>query len=363
MKKIISRLLSAALIVGLFFTSGTKLYAAETRNPYEHLGSANADMIGDHTTFSNRDHVWMYIYNGSYLGYKNVDFGDGAVSVTICASTYTTSPSALDVKLDSRNSEPVGRIDFDTKGSSNFVENTLELDEPITGIHDVYFTFPASVPKKYIQVDYWYATKAPEPEPTNDLTLEYTVNNWGSGYNVDFNVVNNTDEDIVGWTLKILKSDCPINSSWSVNIKEDGDYYVITPLDWNSIVPANGSIAFGINGTGELAETIEYVFEEPVAVEEEELGLDYSIQKWDSGYNVNFTLTNNSNQQLNGWTLKLKKSEVTIDSSWSVKVNEDGDYYVLTPENWNAIIGANGNTTFGFQGSGEIGDVIEYVFQ
>ena len=24
-----------------------KLYAAETRNPYEHLGSANADMIGD----------------------------------------------------------------------------------------------------------------------------------------------------------------------------------------------------------------------------------------------------------------------------------------------------------------------------
>jgi hypothetical protein len=24
-----------------------KLYATETRNPYEHLGSANADMIGD----------------------------------------------------------------------------------------------------------------------------------------------------------------------------------------------------------------------------------------------------------------------------------------------------------------------------
>lgn len=130
-------------------------------------------------------------------------------------------------------------------------------------MHDLYFDINNAIEndRTSIMVDYWVAEEAPIPEPTPALTLEYNVNNWGSGYNVDFNVVNNTDSAVVGWVAKIKKSDCKINSSWSVNVEETDDYYVIIPMDWNTIIGAHGSTSFGIQGSGEIGSSIGYVLE------------------------------------------------------------------------------------------------------
>lgn len=360
MKKLISRVLSLCLVAGLFFASSTTLFAAEVVNPYEMVEGETLDIrvqnggVGSYSPFPGREGA-MLDSEGS-LGYSNVDFGTGAESITMQVFSYRNA--TFYIKIDSPDSEPIGSVNLSRMG--NFAEKVISFNEPVSGVHTLYFSVgPLSPSYSFVLVDKWIAKKAPVP----DLTLGYSVNNWGSGYNVDFNVVNNTDKDIIGWSAKIKKSDCPINSSWNVNVKEDGDYYVITPFDWNSIVPANGSVSFGINGSGELSEKIDYVFEDPVPVEAKDLTVDYDIQSWNDGYNVNFTLTNNSDNQLNGWTVKLNKSDINITSSWCVKVEETDDSYILTPADWNAIIGPNGSTTFGIQGSGEIGDTIEYSFE
>ena len=76
---------------------------------------------------------------------------------------------------------------------------------------------------------------------------------------------------------------------------------------------------------------------------------------------VNFKVVNNSTTTVNNWTLKIKKSDLTVDNCWCVKVAEEGEYYVFTPETWNSTIGANGNATFGLNGSGSIGNTLNFI--
>ena len=91
------------------------------------------------------------------------------------------------------------------------------------------------------------------------------------------------------------------------------------------------------------------------------LKLDYTINNWGESYQVNFKIINNTSSSVNGWTLKIKKSSINIETSWNITVNESEDYYVITPVNWNAFIAAGNNIEFGIQGNGSIGNTIDYT--
>ncbi|SCZ80489.1 family 43 glycosylhydrolase [Pseudobutyrivibrio xylanivorans] len=95
-------------------------------------------------------------------------------------------------------------------------------------------------------------TPAPQPSTESGLTAKATVNSWGSGYTASIKVSNNTGKTVNGWTLKIKKSEVKMDSSWNVNVKESGDSYVLTPVDWNSSIPNGGSVEFGFNGSGNV---------------------------------------------------------------------------------------------------------------
>ncbi|WP_022753997.1 glycoside hydrolase family 9 protein [Butyrivibrio fibrisolvens] len=105
----------------------------------------------------------------------------------------------------------------------------------------------------------------PDPDPTptqpGELTADYTVNNWGSGYQVIIKVENNSDTTVDGWTVKVKKSEVTIDSSWCVNVDESGEYYVITPMSWNSTLQPGSSTEFGIQGAGSVSESISVTVE------------------------------------------------------------------------------------------------------
>ncbi len=93
-------------------------------------------------------------------------------------------------------------------------------------------------------------------EPAGALTAEYSINNWGSGYQVSFKIVNKSGARVENWTLVVPKNQCKIDTSWNVNIVESGSNYVITPVSWNSAIDNNGSVEFGILGNGSIGTTI-----------------------------------------------------------------------------------------------------------
>ncbi|SFI36424.1 endo-1,4-beta-xylanase [Pseudobutyrivibrio sp. OR37] len=97
----------------------------------------------------------------------------------------------------------------------------------------------------------------PQPQPAaTGLKATATINSWGSGYTANIKISNNTGKNVNGWTLKLKKSEVKMDSSWNVNVKESGDYYVITPVDWNSSINNGGSVEFGFNGTGSVSSNL-----------------------------------------------------------------------------------------------------------
>ncbi len=99
----------------------------------------------------------------------------------------------------------------------------------------------------------------PDPEPVSTgLDFDYTINSWGSGYQVSYKIINNTGSTVNGWTLKVNKNQINIDSSWNVNIKVSGNYYVITPVDWNKTIYNGSSIEFGSIGVGSVGNSFDY---------------------------------------------------------------------------------------------------------
>ncbi len=96
----------------------------------------------------------------------------------------------------------------------------------------------------------------PQPAAESGLTAKATINSWGSGYTANIKISNNTGKNVNGWTLKLKKSEVKMDSSWNVNVKESGDYYVITPADWNSSINNGGSVEFGFNGSGSVSSNL-----------------------------------------------------------------------------------------------------------
>ncbi|MBQ9590709.1 MAG: cellulase family glycosylhydrolase [Butyrivibrio sp.] len=104
----------------------------------------------------------------------------------------------------------------------------------------------------------------PQPEPTpvaDGLDVSYTINNWGSGYQVLIKVKNDSKETVDNWTVKVSKNEVKIDSSWCVNVEEQGNYYVITPMSWNSTVMPGASVDFGIQGAGTIGTSIDVTVE------------------------------------------------------------------------------------------------------
>jgi aryl-phospho-beta-D-glucosidase BglC (GH1 family) len=100
------------------------------------------------------------------------------------------------------------------------------------------------------------------------LTTEYTVNNWGSGYQVLIKVKNESDKRAESWSLKLNKKDIGIDACWNVKFAEEGNYYEITPMDWNAVIEPGSSVEFGIQGTGHVSDSFEIITDGEVSVDD-----------------------------------------------------------------------------------------------
>lgn len=105
----------------------------------------------------------------------------------------------------------------------------------------------------------------PQPQPAEQpasqpaatgLKAEASINSWGGGYTASIKISNNTGKTVNGWTLKLKKSEVKMDSSWNVNVKESGEYYVITPVSWNASIANGGSVEFGFNGSGSVSNNL-----------------------------------------------------------------------------------------------------------
>ena len=81
-----------------------------------------------------------YIENGDWIGFKNVDFRDGADAIEFCYAS-PSGGSSIEVRLDAPDGKLIGTGEVkNTGGWHDFATNTAAL-EKATGNHDLYFVF------------------------------------------------------------------------------------------------------------------------------------------------------------------------------------------------------------------------------
>ena len=78
---------------------------------------------------------------------------------------------------------------------------------------------------------------------------------------MNIKVTNKSGKSVSSWKVKIKKSDVNITQSWCVNLRQEGDYYVITPMDYNSSLSNGQTVEFGIIGSGTPSNTLNYTVE------------------------------------------------------------------------------------------------------
>ena len=239
-------------------------------NPYTplyanyHCDGCGIELVkeGDKTVVSSLEPT-------DYYQVYDIDFSEGLNKLNIIARSE--GEAELEVRLGGPAGAKLGTIEIsDTNGEYELFSGEMSS---ISDIHAITFVGV----KGNVTVSGWIASsdrltrdddtvtpspvKVPDKKPDEKADLSYSINNWGDGYTVSFKLTNNTNEDMSDYSIKIKKDQLNISSSWCIEIAEEGDYYVLTPMSWNSTLSKGHIFEFGINGNGSIGSTIDYIID------------------------------------------------------------------------------------------------------
>ena len=219
-------------------SAGQKWYLKNVGNGYITLKSAVGEFMLDIANGDNKDGSNAQIYdaysgNAQQFMVKTTSTNNVYTIATKCSELTKVLDDESNNKNDGAN---VCQWSYNGKANQQWVFEAVQSGS----------TTPSQ------------PTQSSKPATSSKLKLDYKIDNWGSAYQVNFKISNNTAADVNGWTLKIKKSDINITSSWNITVNEVGDSYVITPLSYNSNITKGGCVEFGVQGSGSIGNTINY---------------------------------------------------------------------------------------------------------
>lgn len=176
---------------------------------------------------------------------------------------------------------------------------------------------------------------------------------WNGGYNANVKIENTGDTLIENWTIKF---DYPgeIATVWNavIDTRETGKY-VVKNAGWNQDIASGQSVEFGISGQGDFVGfPSEYqMLGHLVNADGEDYSIDFKeTSKWDSGFNANITITNNTDKDIEDWVLEFD-FDADITDIWDGDIISKGNgHYVVKNVEYNSTIPSGKSVSFGIQG-------------
>lgn len=228
-------------------SEGQKWYVKNLDNGYITLKSALGNFMIDISGGENKDDANVQIYHG-YSGdaqqfmLKSSNTNGAYIIATKCSDLTKVLDDAAFNKEDGAN---VCQWTYGGKSNQQWIFEAVK----------------DSTSSPVVKPEEKPSTPDTDKPSLDNLKLDYTINNWGESYQVNFKIINNTSSSVNGWTLKIKKSSINIETSWNITVNESEDYYIITPVSWNASITAGSSIEFGIQGNGSIGNTIDYTLD------------------------------------------------------------------------------------------------------
>lgn len=261
------------------------------------------------------------------------------------------------------------------------------------------------------------------PASGGRLEMEFAVSSdWGSGYTAQVTLRNKGASAVTGWTIRFDLS-APISSFWNAKGgQRQGDTYTFSNESWNGVIPAGGSVSFGIQTAASADKTAEnFVWVNggtptptptptpvptpkptptatptptpaptatptpkptptptpkptptptptpiPTPTPSAQSSVVFQVvSDWGNGYTAQVTVRNTGTTPMNGWGVQfILDGEIT--SFWSAKGGaRQGNAYTFSNESWNGTIPSGGSVSFGLQvassAARSIRDAVLYV--
>ncbi|HEY8463405.1 MAG TPA: cellulose binding domain-containing protein, partial [Bacillota bacterium] len=85
--------------------------------------------------------------------------------------------------------------------------------------------------------------------PLSKVSVTYSVvSDWQTGATVNVILQNNSAVSVNGWTVNwTFPNDQKITTMWNALYTQSGNSVTVNNAEYNSLIPANGSVSFGFN--------------------------------------------------------------------------------------------------------------------
>lgn len=133
-------------------------------NPYDKVEAETMDdQSGIETSVSNEGGMRLTsLQDGDWIKIRGADF-EGAITKSFTGSFASeTSGSTMEVRLDNLDGEILGSIAVPNTGWVNsWQEETINIENNIEGVHDLYFIFKGNSDQELYDFDFWYFNELP----------------------------------------------------------------------------------------------------------------------------------------------------------------------------------------------------------
>ncbi|MFJ6794906.1 cellulase family glycosylhydrolase [Streptomyces sp. NPDC091268] len=88
------------------------------------------------------------------------------------------------------------------------------------------------------------------PQQSGSCSVQYRLQDWGSGFNADVTIRNTGTRPLTGWRLDFaFPGGQTLTSAWNAKVVQNGDQVRATPESWTETIPAGGTVSFGLSAS------------------------------------------------------------------------------------------------------------------
>lgn len=210
------------------------------------------------------------------------------------------------------------------------------------------------------------------PAASDELVVTLTTaSDWNSGYCADARI-DNPGTAPIDWQIT-LEIEGTVYNLWNANYSQAGSMLTAEGVDWNNLVQAGQSVAFGFcaersaappppppaicsNGLDNDSDGLTDFPADPgcrSADDENETDNDAPLttevtitSEWASGYCADVDIRNNSSATVD-WVVSFD-IEGVVDNLWNAHYSQDGVTVSAEGLSWNNLAPANSSISFGF---------------
>ncbi len=167
----------------------------------------------------------------------------------------------------------------------------------------------------------------------NAAPVEFKIlSDWGSGYNAQIKLTNETDQPMTDWRLS-FDFDGDISNLYSGRlISDNANHFIVEGNSWNKTIKPGQSVILGWNGKNSADKTIDNIdfSATDITVPEGPYFIGYDLQAdWGAGYVASVSVGNNSDEDMNGWELSFDYPYPITNIYNATIVSHVGDTYTI----------------------------------